>query len=93
MSARLRSALTHLPPKQADVFCLHCLEGFSYREVAEQLDESVENIGVLLHAWRRCDSKSNRSFQITTATTTDYEIESKNASGDNVMTDEVSNEQ
>jgi RNA polymerase sigma factor (sigma-70 family) len=52
LSERLRAALTHLPPKQADAFCLHCLEGWSYRELAEHLDESVENIGVLIHRAR-----------------------------------------
>jgi RNA polymerase sigma-70 factor (ECF subfamily) len=52
MSERLRQALTHLPPKQADAFCLHCLEGWSYRDVAEQMSESVENIGVLIHRAR-----------------------------------------
>jgi RNA polymerase sigma-70 factor (ECF subfamily) len=52
MSARLREALTHLPPKQADAFCLHCLEGFSYREVAEHLGESVDHVGVLIHRAR-----------------------------------------
>jgi len=52
LSARLRDALTHLPPKQADVFCLHCLEGFSYREVAGQLETSVDEVGVLLHRAR-----------------------------------------
>jgi RNA polymerase sigma-70 factor (ECF subfamily) len=52
MSARLREALAHLPPKQADAFCLHCLEGWSYREVAEHLDESVDNVGVLVHRAR-----------------------------------------
>ena len=52
MSARLREALTHLPPKQADAFCLHCLEGWSYREVAEQLSESVDHVGVLIHRAR-----------------------------------------
>ncbi|MGD0461574.1 MAG: RNA polymerase sigma factor [Tepidisphaeraceae bacterium] len=51
-SARRRLALTHLPPKQADAFCLHCLEGYSYREVAEQLGASVDDVGVLLHRAR-----------------------------------------
>jgi RNA polymerase sigma-70 factor (ECF subfamily) len=61
MSARLRLALAHLPPKQADAFCLHCLEGFSYREVAEQLGESVDHIGVLIHR-ARADLKQRIAF-------------------------------
>jgi RNA polymerase sigma-70 factor (ECF subfamily) len=48
LSARLRSVLAHLPPKQADVFCLHCLEGWSYREVAEHVDTSIDDVGILL---------------------------------------------
>jgi RNA polymerase sigma-70 factor, ECF subfamily len=52
MSVRLRAALAHLPPKQADAFCLHCLEGWSYREVAEHLEESIDHVGVLIHRAR-----------------------------------------
>ena len=52
MSARLRSCLAHLPPKQADAFCLHCLEGWSYREVAEEMNESADHVGVLIHRAR-----------------------------------------
>jgi RNA polymerase sigma-70 factor (ECF subfamily) len=52
MSARLRLALAHLPPKQADVFCLHCLEGWSYREVAAHLETTVDDVGVCLHRAR-----------------------------------------
>ena len=52
LSARLRLALAHLPPKQAGAFCLHCLEGWSYREVAEHLSTSTDDVGVLLHRAR-----------------------------------------
>ena len=52
LSARLRMALAQLPPKQADAFCLHCLEGWSYREVAEHLSTSTDDVGVLLHRAR-----------------------------------------
>ena len=52
LSARLRAALAHLPPKQADAFCLHCLEGWSYREVAEHLGTSVDDVGVCVHRAR-----------------------------------------
>ena len=52
LSQRLREALAALPGKQADVFCLHCLEGWSYAEVAEELDVSVDAVGVLLHRAR-----------------------------------------
>jgi RNA polymerase sigma-70 factor (ECF subfamily) len=46
--ARLRTVLAHLPPKQADAFCLHCLEGWSYREVADSLGTSTDHVGMLI---------------------------------------------
>ena len=52
LAESLRTALAELPPKQADVFCLHCLDGFSYREVADALDMSVDDVGVTLHRAR-----------------------------------------
>jgi RNA polymerase sigma-70 factor (ECF subfamily) len=52
LSASLRIALAHLPPKQADVFYLHALEGWTYREVAEHLKMSVDDVGVSLHRAR-----------------------------------------
>jgi RNA polymerase sigma-70 factor (ECF subfamily) len=52
LAQALRAALADLPDRQADVFCLHCLEGFSYTEVAETLGVSVDSVGVLLHRAR-----------------------------------------
>jgi RNA polymerase sigma factor (sigma-70 family) len=52
LSARLRDALATLPPNQADVFCLHCLEGWSYQEIAAELELSESNVGVLIHRAR-----------------------------------------
>ena len=52
LSQRLREALTLLPDKQADVFCLHALEGWSYAEIAGQLGVSIDAVGVLLHRGR-----------------------------------------
>jgi RNA polymerase sigma-70 factor (ECF subfamily) len=52
LSERLRAALAVLPPRQAEAFCLHCLEGFSYQEVAQQMTISVDAVGVLLHRAR-----------------------------------------
>jgi RNA polymerase sigma-70 factor, ECF subfamily len=68
MSERLRSALAHLPPKQADAFCLHCLEGWSYREVAEQMNESVDHVGVLVHR-ARADLRERIGFILSGAAT------------------------
>jgi len=53
LSERLRAALGRLPPKQAEVFCLHCLEGWSYQEVASHLTLSIDSVGVLVHRARK----------------------------------------
>jgi RNA polymerase sigma-70 factor (ECF subfamily) len=53
LAEALRAALADLPDKQADVFCLHCLDGHSYKEVAAALGVSVDAVGVLLHRARQ----------------------------------------
>ena len=53
LAESLRTALGCIPSKQAEAFCLHHLEGWSYQEVAEQLAVSVDHIGVLLHRRRK----------------------------------------
>jgi RNA polymerase sigma-70 factor, ECF subfamily len=52
LAERLRAALACLPPKQAEVFCLHHLEDWSYQETASHLAISVDAVGVLLHRAR-----------------------------------------
>jgi RNA polymerase sigma-70 factor, ECF subfamily len=52
LAEQLRSALGRIAPKQAEVFCLHCLEGFSYEEIAHQLAVSVAAVGVHLYRAR-----------------------------------------
>jgi RNA polymerase sigma-70 factor, ECF subfamily len=49
---RLRAALACLPPKQAEAFCLHHLEDWSYQETASHLAITVDSVGVLLHRAR-----------------------------------------
>ncbi len=53
ISEALRSAMAELPPRQAEVFCLHHLEDRSYREIARDLGISIVSVGVLLHRARR----------------------------------------
>ncbi len=53
LSESLRTALGCIPSKQAEAFCLHCLEGWSYQEVAKQLAVSIDSVGVLLHRARK----------------------------------------
>lgn len=53
LAQRLRDALAQIPAQQAEIFCLHGLEGWSYQEIAEQLSLSLSNVGVLLHRARK----------------------------------------
>ena len=52
LADELRAALGQIPPRQAEVFCLHCLEDWSYQEIAEHLGISIDSVGVLLHRAR-----------------------------------------
>jgi len=52
LSARLREALATLPARQADVFSLYNLDGWSYQEIADHLGITVDSVGVLLHRAR-----------------------------------------
>lgn len=49
LTSQLRIALSELDPKQAQVFCLCCLEEASYQEVASDLGLTVNHVGVLLN--------------------------------------------
>ena len=49
---RLREGLAGLPADQAEACCLRFLEGFSYEEIAAELQLTVNHVGVLLHRAR-----------------------------------------
>ena len=53
LADRLRAVLGQLPAKQAEAFCLHGIEGWSYRDIAEHLAVSIDAVGVLLHRARK----------------------------------------
>jgi RNA polymerase sigma-70 factor, ECF subfamily len=53
LSEQLRISLARLAPRHAEIFCLHCLEGFSYQEIADQLAITANSVGVLLHRARK----------------------------------------
>jgi RNA polymerase sigma-70 factor (ECF subfamily) len=53
LAQRLREALAQISPQQAEVFCLHCLDGWSYQEIAQQLGLSVDAVGVVLRRARK----------------------------------------
>jgi RNA polymerase sigma-70 factor (ECF subfamily) len=48
LAEHLREALATLDEKQAEVFCLACLDDLSYQEIADQLGITVNYVGVLL---------------------------------------------
>ena len=45
-------ALGQLPERQAEVFCLHALEGWEHAEIAKQMRITSDAVGVLLHRAR-----------------------------------------
>jgi RNA polymerase sigma-70 factor (ECF subfamily) len=49
LAEHLRDALAEIDAQQAEVFCLACLEGLDYREIAKHMGITVNHVGVLLH--------------------------------------------
>jgi RNA polymerase sigma factor (sigma-70 family) len=52
LGERLRRALRLLPAAQAEAFCLRHLSEMSYDEIAGQMDQSIDAVGVLLYRAR-----------------------------------------
>ncbi|HEV8291679.1 MAG TPA: RNA polymerase sigma factor [Tepidisphaeraceae bacterium] len=52
LSERLRIALGRLPERQAEVFCLHALEGWKHEDIAKLMQITSDAVGVLLHRAR-----------------------------------------
>ena len=52
LSARLRAALAELPARQAEAFCLCCIDDCSYDEAADSLGTTADAVGVLVHRAR-----------------------------------------
>jgi RNA polymerase sigma-70 factor (ECF subfamily) len=48
LAEHLREALAELEPRQAQVFCLAYLEGYTYVEIGEQVGLTANHVGVLL---------------------------------------------
>lgn len=53
LADRLRVALAGIEPRQAEVFCLVCLEGRSNQDAAELMGITAAHAGVLLQRGRR----------------------------------------
>jgi RNA polymerase sigma-70 factor (ECF subfamily) len=60
LADHLRVALAELEAGQAQVFCLACLDGLSYRDIADELRLTVNHVGVLLN---RAKSKLRERLQ------------------------------
>ena len=52
LTESLRAALSEIDPRQAEVFCLVCLEGLSNGEAAGLVGITPNHVGVLLHRAR-----------------------------------------
>ena len=52
LNDQIRQALANLPPKQAEAFCLHYLDQWSYYEVGQHLGIAANAVGSLLHRAR-----------------------------------------
>lgn len=48
LAEAVRLALSEIEPRQAEVFCLACLDGWSYGEIGARLGITVNYVGVLL---------------------------------------------
>jgi len=67
LAEHLRLALADLDPRQAQVFCLVRLEGFTYHEIAEQIGVTVNHVGVLLNRARTILRERLQAYGPTTA--------------------------
>jgi RNA polymerase sigma factor (sigma-70 family) len=63
LSRRLRAALTHLSPRQAEIFTLRYLEGLGNLEIARMMGSSQTSIAVILHRARHRLQKELGSLQ------------------------------
>ena len=46
---RLRTALAKLPPRHAELYCLRYVSQMTYQEIADEMNISPSNVGVLLN--------------------------------------------
>jgi RNA polymerase sigma-70 factor (ECF subfamily) len=66
LAERLRDALAEIDDRQAEVFCLACIDGLSYQEVGEALGISANHVGVLLNRARTSLQQRLAAFAPTT---------------------------
>lgn len=53
LSERLREALAQLPDRQAEIFYLNALCGWSHREIGERMQMTANAVGVTIHRARQ----------------------------------------
>jgi len=63
LAEKLRQALTTIDQQQAEVFCLACLEDWSYQDIASRLGITVNHVGVLLNRARAALRDRLRSYE------------------------------
>jgi RNA polymerase sigma-70 factor, ECF subfamily len=63
LKTRLREAMSHLSPRQAEIFTLRYLEGMGNLEIAKMIGASQTSIAVLLHRARHRLQKELGSLQ------------------------------
>jgi RNA polymerase sigma-70 factor (ECF subfamily) len=62
LAEHLRDALAELDTRQAKVFCLACLDGWEYREIAAELGITTSHVGVLLNRAKSSLRKRLRAY-------------------------------
>ena len=62
LAAMLKTALVHLQPQEAQVFCLRYLNDMSYRQIANELGIKKSATGVILH---RARLKLRQFFEVS----------------------------
>jgi RNA polymerase sigma-70 factor (ECF subfamily) len=67
LAEHLCRALAKLDTRQAQVFCLACLEGLSYREIAGEMGVRLNHVGVLLNRARSSLREQLRAFDPASA--------------------------
>ncbi|MEX2114946.1 MAG: sigma-70 family RNA polymerase sigma factor [Pirellulales bacterium] len=53
LAVRLRLALAQLPERQAEVFYLYAIDGWTHRDIGEQLQMTENAVGVTVHRARQ----------------------------------------
>jgi RNA polymerase sigma-70 factor (ECF subfamily) len=62
LAGMLKTALVHLQPQEAQVFCLRYLNDMSYRQIANELGIKTSATGVILH---RARIKLRQFFEVS----------------------------